>query len=78
MHYAPVKLAEEASHAALMLVIAENGELFDNRDNAINAHAAATGIEKLVTNPNISHHGIYREAREQVQQLAVEWFREQL
>lgn len=74
MHYAPVELARQASHAALMFVIAENEELFDNRDHAIKAHAAATGVKKLVTLPKIKHYGIYREARERAQQLAVEWF----
>ncbi|MDE0265258.1 MAG: acetylxylan esterase [Bryobacterales bacterium] len=74
MHYAPVELARQASHAALMFVIAEHEELFDNRDHAIKAHAAATGVKKLVTLPGIKHYGIYREARERAQQLAVEWF----
>ena len=74
MHYAPVELARQASHAALMFVIAENEELFDNRDHAIKAHAAATGVKKLVTLPGIKHYGIYREARERAQELAVEWF----
>ena len=74
MHYAPVELAAQASHAALMFVIAENEELFDNRDHAIKAHAAATGVKKLVTIPGIKHYGIYREAREKAQQLAIEWF----
>ena len=74
MHYAPVELARQASHAALMFVIAENEELFDNRDHAIKAHVAATGVKKLVTLPGIKHYGIYREARERAQQLAVEWF----
>ncbi len=78
MHYAPVELARQASHAALMFVIAENEELFDNRDHAIKAHAAATGVKKLVTIPGIAHYGIYREARERAQQLAVEWFNEHL
>lgn len=78
MHYAPVELAREASHAALMFVIAENEELFDNRDHAIKAHAAATGVKKLVTIPGIKHYGIYREARERAQQLAIAWFDEHL
>ncbi len=78
MHYAPVELARQASHAALMFVIAENEELFDNRDHAIKAHAAATGVKKLVTLPSIKHYGIYREARERAQRLALEWFDEHL
>jgi hypothetical protein len=78
MHYAPVELAREASHAAMMFVIAEKEELFDNRDHAIKAYEAATGVKKLVTVPAITHYGIYREERERAQQLAVEWFNEQL
>ena len=78
MHYAPVELAKQASHAALMFVIAENEELFDNRDHAIKAHAAATGVKKLVTLPGIKHYGIYREARERAQKLAIDWFDEHL
>lgn len=78
MHYAPVELAKQASHAALMFVIAENEELFDNRDNGIKAHAAATGIKKLVVVPDIKHYGIYREARARAQQLAIDWFNEHL
>ncbi len=78
IHYAPVELARQASHAALIFVIAENEELFDNRDNAIKAHDAATGIKKLVTIPDIKHYGIYREAHKQTQQMAIEWFQEHL
>lgn len=78
MHYAPVELAKRASHAALMIVVAENEELFDNRDHGIKAHAAATGIKKLEVIPDIKHYGIYREAREQAQQLAIDWFNEHL
>ena len=78
MHYAPVELARQASHAALMFVVAENEELFDNRDHAIKAHAAASGAKKLVVVPGIKHYGIYREAREQAQQMAIEWFNEHL
>ena len=61
-----------------MFVIAENEELFDNRDHAIKAHALATGVKNLVTLPNITHYNIYREEREQVQKLAIDWFNEHL
>ena len=78
MHYAPVELAREASHASMMFVIAEKEELFDNRDHALKAYEAAAGVKKLVTVPNITHYGIYREERERAQRLAVEWFNQQL
>ncbi len=78
MHYAPVELARQASHAAMMFVIAGKEELFDNRDHAIKAFEAATGVKKLVEVPGITHYGIYREKREYAQQLAVEWFDQHL
>jgi hypothetical protein len=28
--------------------------------------------------PNITHYGVYREAREQAQKLAIEWFNQHL
>ena len=42
--------------------------------HGIKAHERAKGPKKLVTIPNITHYGVYREAREQCQKLAVEWF----
>ena len=56
----------------------KNEELFDNRDHAIKAHAAAIGAKRLVTIPGIKHYGIYREAREQAQELAIDWSNEHL
>ena len=35
-------------------------------------------LDWIVTVPNIKHYGIYYEERERAQQLAVEWFNEQL
>ena len=36
--------------------------------------AKCKGPKKLVTIPKITHYGVYGEAREQAQKLAVEWF----
>ncbi len=74
MHYAPVELGDQASHAPILFIIAEKEELFDNRDNGIKAHSMAKEPKKLVSIPAITHYGIYREAREQAQKLAIEWF----
>ena len=71
MHYAPVELDKQAAPAALMFVVAENRELFDNRSHAIKAHAAATGTKKLGTISGIKHSGICSEFRTQAQQLAI-------
>jgi hypothetical protein len=78
MHYAPVDDAAKAPGCAMLFVIAEKEELFDNKDHAIKAHERAKGPKKLVTIPNIRHYGIYREARQQAQKLAIEWFDEHL
>src|SRR5262245_46158750 len=74
MNYAPVEDADKAPNCAMLFIIAEKEELFDNRDHGIKAHALAKGPKKLVTIPNITHYGVYNEARPQVQKLAIEWF----
>jgi len=74
MNYAPALDADKAPQCAMLFIIAEKEELFDNRDHAIKAHAVAKGPKKLVTIPSITHYGVYAEAREQCQKLAVEWF----
>jgi pimeloyl-ACP methyl ester carboxylesterase len=74
MSYAPVEDADKAPNCAMLFIIAEKEELFDNRDHGIKAHASAKGPKKLVTIPNITHYGVYNEARPQVQKVAIEWF----
>jgi hypothetical protein len=74
MNYAPVEEADKAPTCAMLFIIAEKEELFRNRDHGVKAHERARGPKKLVTIPNITHYGIYREGREQAVKLAVEWF----
>ncbi len=74
MHYAPVEEADKAPHCAMLFIIAEKEELFNNRDHAVRAHERAKGPKKLATIPKITHYGIYGEAREQAQKLAIDWF----
>jgi dienelactone hydrolase len=74
MNYAPVEEAGKAPHCAMLFIIAEKEELFDNRHHAIKAHELAKGPKKLVTIPNITHYGIYGEARPEAQKLALDWF----
>ena len=40
---------DRCEHCAKLFIIAENEELFDNREHAILAHERATGVKKLVT-----------------------------
>jgi uncharacterized protein len=74
MNYAPVEEAGKAPNCAMLFITAGKEELFDNRDHGMKAHDLAKGPKKLVTIPDITHYGIYNEARQQAQQLAIEWF----
>jgi dienelactone hydrolase len=76
--YAPIEDIGHCKDCAKLFVIAENEELFDNKQNAILAYERATGVKKLVTVKGIKHYGIYNEAREQAQQEAIAWFDEHL
>ena len=78
MNYAPVDDVEKAPGCAMLFIIAEKEEYFDNKDHAIKAHALAKGPKKLVTIPGISHYGIYGPARPQAQKLAIAWYDEYL
>jgi dienelactone hydrolase len=78
MQYAPVEDAGRAPQCAMLFVLAEKEELFDNKDHGLKAFERATGPKKLVVVPNIKHYGIYLEARQQAQQLAIAWYDEHL
>jgi dienelactone hydrolase len=78
MQYAPVEDAARASQCAMLFVLAENEELFDNKDHGLKAYDRAAGPKKLVIVPKIKHYGIYLEARKQAQQLAIAWYDEHL
>jgi hypothetical protein len=74
LYYAPVEDVERAAQCAMLFLLAEKEELFDNREHGIKAYERAKGPRKLVTIPQITHYGIYKEARAQAQRLAVEWY----
>ena len=78
MQYAPVEDAARASHCAMLIVLAEKEELFDNREHGIKAFERATGPKKLVTIPGITHYGVYTQARKEAQKLAIGWYNEHL
>jgi dienelactone hydrolase len=78
MQYAPVEDVARAPNCAMLFVLAENEELFDNKDHGLTAFERALGPKKLVIVPKIKHYGIYMEARKQAQQLAIDWYDEHL
>jgi uncharacterized protein len=76
--YAPIEDIGRCKDCAKLFIIAENEELFDNKDHAILAHERATGVKKLVVIKGIKHYGVYNEARGQAQKEAIAWFDEHL
>lgn len=78
LRYAPVDFADQAPTCAMLFIIAEKEELFDNREHGIKAHERAKGPKKLVVLPNIRHYGVYLQARGQAQKEALAWFDERL
>jgi dienelactone hydrolase len=76
--YAPIEDIGRCKACAKLFIIAENEELFDNKEHAILAHERATGVKKLTTVKGIKHYGIYNEARDQAQKEAIAWFDEHL
>jgi len=78
MNYAPVDDADKAPGCAMLFIVAGKEELFDNNDHAVKAYQRAKGPKKLVTIPDITHYGVYLQARTRAQKLAIEWFDEHL
>src|SRR5262245_65878314 len=76
--YAPIEDIGRCKSCAKLFLIAENEELFDNKEHAILAHERATGVKKLVTLKGIKHYGVDNEARGQAQKEAIAWFDQQL
>ena len=76
--YAPVEDAARLKDCATLFILAENEELFDNKENGLLAHNRAKGPKKLVIVPKIKHYGIYREAKKRAQGLAIAWYDEHL
>ena len=78
MNYAPVDDVDRATGCAMLFILAEKEEYFDNKDHGVKAFERAKGPKKLVTIPGISHYGIYGQARPRAQKLAIDWFDEHL
>jgi dienelactone hydrolase len=76
--YAPIEDIGRCKSCAKLFIIAENEELFENKQHAILAHKRAPGVKKLVTIKGIKHYGIYNQARGRAQKEALAWFDEHL
>jgi dienelactone hydrolase len=78
INYAPVDDVEKAPGCAMLFILAEKEEYFNNKEHGIKAYERAKGPKKLVTIAGITHYGIYREARERARRLAIAWYDEHL
>jgi outer membrane protein assembly factor BamB/dienelactone hydrolase len=78
INYAPVDDVEKAPGCAMLFILAEKEDYFNNKDHGIKAFERAKGPKKLVTIPGITHYGIYNQARPQAHALAIAWFDEHL
>ena len=79
LQFAPVEDARWIKDTAVLFIVAEKEELFDNKDHAKLAYDRMPGTKKkYVIVPNITHYGIYREARDQAIKMAIDWFDEYL
>ena len=77
-HFIPVDDAHKAPQCAMLFILAENEELFDNEEHGILAHERATGPKKLVIVEGIPHYGIYTQERDRAVKLAIDWYDEHL
>lgn len=75
MRYAPIEEAAKVKDTAVLFIVAEKEELFDNKEHAKLAYDRMPGPKKkYISIPNIAHYGVYREQREQAVKYAIEWF----
>jgi dienelactone hydrolase len=77
-NYEPARDINRAGRTPIQFVLAENEELFDNREHGILAHDNYEGPKNLVIIPGIMHYGVYRQAWQQANDLALEWFNRHL
>ncbi len=78
MNYTPIDDIDRATGCAMLFILAEKEEYFDNKDHGLKAYERGKGSKKLVTIPGIGHYGIYGQARPQAQKRAMAWFTERL
>lgn len=73
--YAPVEEAAKVKDCAVLFIVAEKEELFDNKDHAKLAYDRMPGTKKkYLVLPNITHYGVYTTLRGEAVKQAIEWF----
>jgi len=78
LRYAPVDDVPLINNCAMLFVVAEKEELFDNMLHAKLAYDRAREPKKYVVIPGITHYGVYTTARQQATKIEIEWYDEHL
>jgi len=78
LRYAPVDDVPMIKNCAMLFVVAEKEELFDNAKHAKLAYDRAREPKKYVVIPGITHYGVYTTAREQATKIEIEWYDQHL
>jgi dienelactone hydrolase len=78
LRYAPVEDVPLIKNCAMLFVVAEKEELFDNTLHAMLAYDRARDPKKYVVIPGITHYGVYTTARVQATKIEIEWYNEHL
>ena len=78
LRYAPVDVAPMIKNCAMLFVVAEKEELFDNAKHAKLVFDRAREPKKYVVLPGITHYGVYTTAREQATKIEIEWYDQHL
>jgi len=74
LRYSPVDDAAMIKNCAMMFVVAEKEELFDNAKHAKLVFDRARAPKKYVVIPGITHYGVYTTARVEATKLEIEWY----
>lgn len=73
--YAPVEHAGLVrADQAMLIIVAEKEELFDNRDHGQRVHERLQGPKSYLVIPGITHYEVYTRAFDQAIKPAVEWY----
>jgi dienelactone hydrolase len=78
LRYAPVEDVPSIKNCAMLFVVAEKEELFDNALHGKLAYDRAPEPKKYVVIPGITHYGVYTTARVQATKIEIEWYNEHL
>ena len=78
LRYSPVDDAAMIKNCAMMFVVAEKEELFDNAKHAKVVFDRAREPKKYVVIQGITHYGVYTTARVEATKLEIEWYDQHL